>query len=107
MLFSKDEKMEKMEKRLNRLEKIVDRKFSNVEDSFKMFRDIVIKLQNEKANLQKENTLLTEKYKEMLRKLPLEKEDIYIHQRIFEPVRNEIKENTELIRKIAKEGIVK
>ena len=102
MLFPKDEKIEKMGKRLDKLEKVVDRKFNQIESSFKLFRDIIIKLQSEKEELEKDRDFLIEKQKEVIRRIPIHASGL---QGLVEPVKNGIKENTELIRKIAKEDI--
>ena len=102
MLFSNDEKVEKIEKRIDKLEKLVDRKFSQVEASFKLFRDVIVKLQTEKEALRKERDSLIEKQKDILKKIPVSES---LHERITEPVRNEIRENAKLIRKIAEEDV--
>lgn len=102
MLFPKDEKLEKIEKRLDKLEKNVERKFSHIEESFRIFRDVIIKLQTEKEGLEKDRDFLIEKQKDAIRKLPVKDS---FHKRITEPVKNEIEENICLIRKLSKEGI--
>jgi len=93
MLFSKDEEIEKLEQRLDRLERKVDAKFRQIEASFKLFRDIVLKLQSEKEELKSDSK------KEALKNIKISDSNLYA---LVKPVKNEIRENTELIRKIAK-----
>ncbi len=94
MLFSKDEKIEKLEQRLDRLERKVDAKFRQIEASFKLFRDIVMKLQSEKEELKSNSK------KEAIRKINISDSNLYA---LVKPIRNEVKANTELIRKLAKD----
>lgn len=102
MLFSNDEKIERLEKRIDKLEKLVDRRFRQVEESFKLFRDVIVKLQSEKESLRKERDSVIEKQKELLKKIPVSES---LRERIAGPVRNEIRENARLIRKMAEEDV--
>jgi predicted nuclease with TOPRIM domain len=93
IILSKDERMDKLEKKLKELENKMERNFSRTSESFESFRDILLQLQKENAELKKDRDFLLEKYKEVVRKLG-----------IAEPIKKAISENAGLIREIVTEG---
>ena len=89
MLLSRDERIEKIEKRLERLERKMERKLDQMDYSFKLFRDIIIKMGSEKQ--------LSEQQKKEIEKLP--KND---YQNIPIPFRKDFEELVDDIRKVSK-----
>lgn len=92
MLLTKDEKLEKIEKRLDRLERKVERKFDQMDYSFKIFRDIIIKMESEKH--------LSEEQRKEIEKLP--KKDL---QKVPVPFRKEFEELVDDIKKVSKGAV--
>jgi predicted nuclease with TOPRIM domain len=66
IILTKNERMEKLEKRLRDLEMKMDRGFSRTSESFETFKDFLQRLQNENAELKKDRDFLLGKYKELV-----------------------------------------
>ena len=96
IILSKNERMEKMERRLRLLEHKMDRNFSRTSESFETFRKIIIELQKENSELKRDRDFLLEKYKNVIRKLELPAG--------AQPIKEAINENLNLIREVALEG---
>ena len=96
IILSKNEQMEKLEKRLRLLEHKMDRNFSRTNESFETFRKVIIELQKENVELKRDRDFLLDKYKDVIRKLEL---PVGVH-----PIKEAINENLNLIREVALEG---
>jgi len=93
-----------LERRIERLES----KLENIDTTFNVFRDVLIKIQNENVQLRRNRDFLLEKHKDLLKKsVNKEKLSQEIRQKLVEPVRSELQEDIQLIKKLttAKEGI--
>ena len=79
----------------------LEKRMEHIDASFNVFRDALIKIQNENVQLSKNRDFLLEKHKEMLKK-SVSKERLAqeINEKLVNPIRNEISENAELIKKL-------
>lgn len=98
LFVSKDEKIQSFEKRLAELERTVDRRFSQMGESFDAFRKIILDMKTENAEIKKDRDFLMERYKEMLRRLDLP---------LVTPIKESIKETSNLVRDIVLEDFDK
>ncbi len=105
LFLSKDEKMGKLEKRLNSLEKSTERRFDRSDESFEFFKSIILQMQKENAQLKKDRDYLFTSYRNLLDRLY----DSALSDELrnfIEPMRKGMKENFNLIQQAAKEGLV-
>jgi hypothetical protein len=97
---SKDEKLERIEKRLAALERKTGQNFSNVSASIDMMKRMMMELQTENKSLKADRDFLLNRYKEILRRVP--GSDV-ISSGIFAPIKDGIKSTSGLVRDIVLE----
>ncbi|MFC2143578.1 hypothetical protein ACFLQN_04225 [Candidatus Aenigmatarchaeota archaeon] len=85
------------ERRLDELE----RKLADIDSAFQVFRDVLIKIQNENVMLRKNRDFLIKKQKQLV-KFPIQKDKLTkdIQEKLVEPLKNEFKEDSKLIKKL-------
>ncbi len=98
-----------LRKRLQKLEDDTKFKIRQMEESFAVFRDVVIRMQKEKSELEKKNMLfesekrmLAEEKKKIL-SAPLENAAVKISNRVVKPVKNGFNETVNLFHEALKE----
>ncbi len=97
MFLSKDERLEKLEKRINEMERNINKRFNDMESSFRLFKNVLKRMQSEKSSLEKDRDFLIEKQKEALRRLS------FSGQNVIAPLRNEFEDLVNDVRKLGKE----
>ncbi|MBI2172919.1 MAG: hypothetical protein HYT73_01765 [Candidatus Aenigmarchaeota archaeon] len=105
IFLSKDEKMEKLEKKLNSLEKSTERRLDRSDESFRFFKTVIMQMQKDNAKLKKDRDYLFTSYSRLLDRLydsALSDE----LRNLIEPMRKGLKENFNFIQQVAKEGLV-
>lgn len=102
---TKDDRMKILDRRMSALERKLDAKLERSEENFRLFKDIVIKMQKENIQLKKDRDYLLGSYKKLLDRLndSALSDDL---RGFVEPARNELKDSFNLIREAAKEGLV-
>jgi len=108
------------EKRIEQIEKELDEevkqlkartreKLKELEYSFRMLKDILIKMNKERGSLERDRNFLLEKHKELIRQLPVDKSKLKrdIREQLLMPLQRRMKENAELIKNVAVEGLEK
>jgi len=113
MVFSsRSSSIKKLEKRLDELEKTINKKFDQIDDSFETFKEIITKMQSEKDEMEKkskeleeEKEELIERHKELISKIPVPHLHQEVREKFVEPAKNKLKEDIELVKKLAKEDI--
>lgn len=100
IILTKDQRMEKLEKKFRELEHRMNKSFFRTDESFETFRKIIIHLQKENAELKSDKDFLMEKYKEVLRKLELQ-----LPGNIVRPIKETINENVNLLKDIIVEDL--
>ncbi len=98
IILTKDQKLEKLEKKLRELEHKIDKNFLRTNESFDTFRKVIIHLQRENAELKRDRDFLLEKYKDVLRKIELP-------DSLIQPVKQTINENAGFLKDIIVEGL--
>ena len=101
IMLSKNEQIERLERKIRSLEQKMEYKLSNVDSSLEMLKNSLIQLQNENKELKNDRDFLLGKYKDTLRRI--EKSEI-LGAKFISPIKTEIRENANLIRDIALEG---
>ena len=88
-----ERRVEKLEKNNEELRKIVNYEIRNANNSFRTFKDIMLKMQEESKRLKDK---------------PMERASIEseLEQRVLNPMKIAVKENFEFFRKAAKEDLV-
>ena len=109
MLFSDEgKKIKELEARLKKLERITERNFEQIDYSFKLFKDILIRLHTEKDLLEKEKEALKKELEEIEIKIkdnteiPISRVHEGVKERFIRPVKKSFEDDIELIRKITK-----
>jgi len=98
MDWNVENRLEKMEKRINQLDQ-----------SFIIFKDIILKMQKENIAFKKEKDNLVEKYKDLVKQLQPEKNRLAkdVHKKLVSSMKNKVEENADFFREFAKEGLQK
>ena len=105
LFLSKDEKIEKLEKRLNSLEKSTERRLDRSDESFRFFKTVIMQMQKENTQLKKDRDYLFTSYKNLLDRLydsALSDE----LRNLIEPMKKRLKDNFNFVQQVAKEGLV-
>ena|SRR3989344_3066214 len=105
LFLSKDEKIEKLEKRLNSLEKSTERRLDRSDESFRFFKTVIMQMQKENTQLKKDRDYLFTSYKNLLDRLydsALSDE----LRNLIEPMKKSLKDNFNFVQQVAKEGLV-
>ncbi len=122
LIFGKKKKKEpdirEMERRIGALEKQLDDEVNELKqrtreqvreigESFRTLKDVMKKIDSEKNELEKDRNFLIEKHKDLLRQLPVDRSRLKrdIREKLLMPLHRQVKENAELIRDAAMEGI--
>ncbi len=88
---------EDIEKRVAALEKKID----HIDAAFNVFRDVLIKIQNENVQLRKNRDFLLGKHKDLMKKsVNKDKLASEIKQKLVDPFVKEINEDAQLVRKL-------
>lgn len=107
MLFeTKNEKMEKLEKKVLDTEKRVEQNLNRMNGTIVTLKEIIIHLQRENTQLRSERDFLVERHKKMLRRVPVPDLAKEVNERLVKPAVGKIKENAEFVQLLAKEGFV-
>lgn len=107
MIFdTKDDKIEKLEKKILDMEKKLENNMKNIDDTISTLNKIILKLQVENTRLRSEKDFLVERHKKMLKRVPVPDLASEIHERLVKPAANAIAENVEFVELVAKEGFV-
>ncbi len=106
MLFqTTEDKIKKLEKRVDAIEKQINRTLTSVHEAFGTITDVITKLQEENAALKKGKDVIVAKQKQIASQI----KDIGIKRdikmNIMEPVKNIVAENFEFVQEVAKEGV--
>jgi type IV secretory pathway VirB4 component len=107
-LKSRDERMEELEKRLDEMERNFNKKLKQVSDSFSVMINVINKMEHENKELKKEKDALIQKHKELLKNVEVPnvlKREVY--DKFVNPVKSEIKDTSDLIQLIVKDGVIK
>ncbi|MBI2580064.1 MAG: hypothetical protein HYW27_04135 [Candidatus Aenigmarchaeota archaeon] len=101
---TKDDRVKNLDKRMRAMERKLDSRLERGEENFRLFRDIVLRMQKENMQLKKDRDYLLGSYKKLLDRLydSALSDDL---RGFVEPARKELKENFNLIREAAKEGL--
>ncbi|MBI3190313.1 hypothetical protein HYZ41_01265 [archaeon] len=94
--LTKDERIEKLEKRLRNLEMKMDRSFSKTNESFETFKDVLQRLQNENISLKKDRDFLIDKYKELMQNMG---------SHVSGKLKQAVSDNTKLIKDLVLEDL--
>jgi predicted nucleic acid-binding Zn-ribbon protein len=98
-----------VKKRLAKLEDETRFKLRQMEESFALFRDVVIQMQKEKTELEKRNILLERENKMLIEKQkmpiirPLQTIPGKINEKLVRPVRNDFEDTVNLVKEALKE----
>ena len=107
MLFdTKDEKVAKLERRIQDMEKKMDHNIGRMNDTLGALREIIIKLQTENTQLRSERDFLRERHKKMLKRVPVPDLAGEIHDKLVKPAAGKIRENADFVQMLVKEGFV-
>jgi hypothetical protein len=98
MDWNVENRLDKMEKRINQLDQ-----------SFIIFKDIILKMQKENIAFKKDKDYLVEKYKDLVKQLQPEKNRLAkdVHKKLVSSVKNKVEENADFFKEFAKEGLQK
>ena len=100
--FTKDDHIKRLDKKIDSLEKRLDKSLRHLDNSFRMFIDILEKMENENKRLLKERDNIIADYNRLLKKIePKPQKPI----EIIEPVKKQIKSDFDLVRLVAKQTI--
>lgn len=105
LFLSKDEKLDKMEKKLASLERKMSYNFSRVEESIDLMKKVVVDLQTQNSELRKDRDFLLSRYKNVLRKVAATDSFTALNDKFVTPIKSELKESADLIREITVEGL--
>lgn len=107
MLFeTKNEKIEKLDKKVYDIEKRMEQNFGRMNETIRTLNEIILKLQTENTRLRSEKDFLIERHKKMLKRIPVPDLAGEIRERLVKPAAGMIKENSDFIQLLAKEGFV-
>ena len=96
IILSKDERIEKLDKKIKEIDTKIERNFARTDESFETFRKIILNLQQENAELRSDRDFLLEKYKEFMRKFSTPG---------IVQVKDKIGENVNLMKDLVLEGM--
>lgn len=115
----KEDKTKELEKRIEQLEKQLEEEMGELKkrtkdqirdlgESLRVMKEVTTRVQKEKNELQRERNFLVAKHKELIRQIPLDRAKLKkdIRHKLLMPLHRKIKENANLVREVAKEGIV-
>jgi hypothetical protein len=105
-LKSKDERIENLEKRIEEIERNFNKKLKRIDESFNVMINVINKMEKENKELKKDRDALIQKHKEILKDVEVPnklKKDVY--DKFVNPVKSEIKDTSDLIQLIVKDGI--
>lgn len=107
MIFStKDEKTERLEKKINEMEKRMELNINKMNQTVVTLREIILRLQRDNTQLRSERDFLIERHKKMLKRVPVPDLALEINEKLIRPTANKIRENVDFVQLIAKEGFV-
>ncbi len=115
-----NDKVKELEKRIEELEKQLDNDVKELKEktkeqikdigaSFRMLKEVMERMQDDKSELERDRNFLIEKHKELIRYIPVDRSRLKrdIREKLLMPLRRQVKENTELIRDAALEGLTR
>ncbi len=118
MFPRKDEKIKQLEKRIEELESQMENEIRDMkrrtkeqmhdlDESFKILKNVLKKVQEEKGELEKDRNFLIEKHKDLIRQIPADRGKLKrdIREKLLMPMQRRVKENAELIKQAAVEGL--
>lgn len=105
MMFT-EEKIRRLEKRIERLERANNKNFQQVELAFSAFREVLLKMQVDNEALRKDRDFLLQQYKMELKKIPAPSLREDIKKTLVDETGKKVKENFDLLRAVASEGLV-
>jgi len=103
MEFTKDDHIRRIDKRIDALEKRIDKNFNHLDSSFKMFIDVLEKLESKNKRLLTERDQLISDYNKLMKKMYPSKKETKTDY--IEPVKSKIKDEFDFVRLIAKQTI--
>lgn len=120
MFEKKDERIKELEKRIEELEKQVDTEIEDLRKktkeqirdlgaSLRTLETVMKKIQDERNEIEKDRDFLLEKHKELIRQIPVDRTRLKrdIREKLLMPLHRTVKENAELIKDVAVEGLEK
>lgn len=108
LLQSDDERLKDLERKIARLEKDVNRKMQQMEESFSVLRNALAKMKRENIELKSDRDFLLERYKELLKKIPVDTARLAaeVKEKLVKPVKQSFEESVVLLERTATEGII-
>jgi hypothetical protein len=107
MVFeTKDEKIDRVEKKVAELERKLDYNIGRMNESITMLNEIILHMEAENKKLRNEKSFLIERHKKMLKRVPVPDLSYEINERFVKPAKNTVRENMNVVRLAAREGFV-
>lgn len=103
---TKDEKMDKLERKIFYMEKRMDENIQKMNQTITTLREIILRLQRDNTQLRSERDFLVERHKKMLKRVPVPDLATEIHEKLVKPAVGKIKENADFVQILMKEGFV-
>lgn len=102
--IAKESEIEKLEKRIDRLQRRTNNKINKLEENFKVHAEAVGKLKDEKQELLEKHNKLKQKYKGLQKKMESSKLAQDVNKKLVVPAKKEIQEDAKLIQYAAEPG---
>lgn len=118
MFSKKNDKIKELEERIEELDKQVDEEINGLRkrtkeqirdlgESLRTLENVMKKIQDERNEMEKDRNFLIEKHKELIRAIPIDRSRLKkdIREKLLMPLHRTVKENVELIKNVAVEGL--
>lgn len=118
MFEKRDKKIQELEKRIAEMEKQVDveidelrkrtkEQIRDLGSSLRTLENVMKKIHDERNELERDRNFLLDKHKELIRQIPVDRSRLKrdIREKLLLPMHRKAKENAELIKDVALEGL--